>query len=55
MTYIETLVGIGAVQNFDAQTDVAVKQGDTADSVYVELRVQPVDAIEKIYMRVLVR
>ncbi|EHB65265.1 MULTISPECIES: phage tail sheath family protein [Paenibacillus] len=55
VTYIDTLAGIGAVQNFDAQTDVTVQQGKTADSVYVELRVQPVDAIEKIYMRVLVR
>ncbi|WP_339295922.1 phage tail sheath family protein [Paenibacillus sp. FSL W7-1279] len=55
VTYIDTLVGIGAVQNFDAQTDVTVQQGKTADSVYVELRVQPVDAIEKIYMRVFVR
>lgn len=55
VTYIDTLVGIGAVQNFDAQTDVTVRQGDTADDVYVELHVKPVDAIEKIYMRVLVR
>ena len=30
-------------------------QGIEADSVYVELNVQPVDAVEKIYMKVTVK
>lgn len=47
--------GIGAVQNFDPLTDVTVVQGDDADSVVVTASVQPVDAIEKIYMKVQVR
>jgi len=32
-----------------------VVQGADVDSIYVELYVQPVDAIEKVYMQVIVR
>lgn len=55
VTYLETLQGISAIQNFDSQTDVNVLMGNTSDSVYVEIDVQPVDSIEKIYMRIRVR
>ncbi|MFC3802712.1 phage tail sheath family protein [Cohnella sp. GCM10012308] len=47
--------GIGAIQNFDPLTDISVVQGDDADSVVVTAAIQPVDAIEKIYMKVQVR
>lgn len=53
--YLETLQNISAIQNFDSQTDVFVQQGTETDSVYIEVYVQPVDAIEKIYMKVVVR
>ncbi|WP_281885682.1 phage tail sheath family protein [Paenibacillus sp. YYML68] len=52
---LETLQSISAIQNFDAQTDIIVSQGDESDSVTVELYVQPVDSIEKIYVKVNVR
>ena len=53
--YLDLLQGIGAIQNFDSQTDVVVEAGEETDSVYVEANVQPVDAIEKIYMKVQVK
>jgi hypothetical protein len=52
---VETYQGMGAIQNFDPQTDITVMQGDEADAVYVEGRIQAVDAIEKAYMKVRVR
>lgn len=53
--YLDTLQNIAAIQNFDPQTDVIVLPGNDVDSVYAELSVQPVDAIEKIYMKVKVK
>ncbi|WP_018752175.1 phage tail sheath family protein [Paenibacillus sanguinis] len=44
--------GIGAIQNFNSQTDLNVLAGSASDSVYVEMSVQPVDSVEKIYMRI---
>jgi len=55
INYLNTLQGIGAIQNFDPQADIRVSPGGDVDSVYVELYVQPVDSIEKIYMNVIVR
>jgi len=52
---VETYQGIGAIQNFDPQSDITVVQGEEADAVYVEGRIQAVDAIEKAYMKVRVR
>ena len=52
--YLETLQGMEAVQNFDSQTDIRIAQGNDGDSVYIESYVQPVDAIEKIYIKVTV-
>lgn len=46
---------IGAVQNFDPQTDLEVQPGNDVDAVVVNQWVQPVDSIEKIYMAVTVR
>ena len=54
-SYLGTLQGIAAIQNFDAQRDVVVLPGNESDSVYVETNVQPVDSVEKIYMKVQVR
>lgn len=55
INYLNSLQNIGAIQNFDPQADIQVSQGNDVDSVYVELYVQPVDAIEKIYMNIIVR
>lgn len=52
ISYINTLVGINAVQNFDSKTDVEVLAGVDTDAVVINLYVQPVDAIEKIYITV---
>ncbi len=46
---------IGALQNFDPQTDLEVLPGADSDAVVVNQWVQPVDSIEKIYMTVTVR
>ena len=54
-SYLNTLQGINAVQNFDSQSDVLVSEGNEGDSVYVEVGVQPVDSVEKIYMKVTVQ
>ncbi|MCM3273660.1 phage tail sheath family protein [Paenibacillus elgii] len=55
VTYLAALRENSAIQNFDAQADLKVIQGQDSDSVYVELHIQPVDSIEKIYMKVTVR
>ncbi|MEG6521137.1 phage tail sheath family protein [Desulfotomaculum sp. 1211_IL3151] len=54
-SYLGTLQGIAAIQNFDAQNDVVVLPGNESDSVYIEVNAQPVDSVEKIYMKVQVR
>jgi hypothetical protein len=53
--YLTTLQNIGAIKNFDPQTDIDVLPGEEVDSVYTETAVQPVDAIEKIYSKVRVK
>lgn len=52
ITYMNSLQAINAIQSFDSQTDVRVMAGTESDSVYVEVDVQPVDSVEKIYMKV---
>lgn len=53
--YLLMLQNVNAIQNFDAQKDVTIQAGSDSDSVYVEVHVQPVDSIEKIYMKVQVK
>lgn len=55
VSYLLNLQGIGAIQNFDSQKDISVAQGTDVDSVMIELTIQPVDSIEKIYMTVEVK
>lgn len=55
INYMTTLQGIDAIQNFDSQSDIAVQPGADVDAVYIEAYTQPVDSIEKIYMKVQVR
>ncbi|GAA0378929.1 phage tail sheath family protein [Bacillus horti] len=55
VNYLNILQNMNAIQNFASQTDISVVQGADIDSVYIETYVQPVDAIEKIYVQVTVR
>ncbi len=55
INYMTTLQGLGAVQNFNSQTDIVIVQGNDSDAVVVNLAIQPVDSIEKIYMTVTVK
>ncbi|MNW41165.1 Phage tail sheath protein [compost metagenome] len=52
VSYLLSLQSLGAIQNFDSQTDISVAQGNDVDSVVIGLSVQPVDSIEKIYITV---
>src|SRR5690606_4820490 len=51
----EQYQNIGAIQNFDSQTDVEVLPGNEIDAVLVNQWVQPVDSAEKIYFDITVR
>lgn len=55
VSYLKALQDINAVQNVSPVTDVVVQQGIDADSVVVDVYVQPVDSVEKIYMKVTVK
>lgn len=49
--YLLTIQGNNGIQNFTAD-DVTVEAGESIDAVVVSLAVQPVGAIEKIYMTI---
>jgi len=51
-SYIYKLQAVHAVQNFDSTTDLSVTAGDDVDSVVVNVAIQPVDSMEKLYMTV---
>ena len=53
VAYLLELQGNQAIQNFDA-ADVEVLPGTELDSIVVNIAIQPVDAVEKIYMTVVV-
>lgn len=52
INYLSTLQDIVAIQNFAAATDVEVLPGIDIESVVVNLAIQPVDSMEKLYMTV---
>lgn len=52
ISFIDTLVGIRAVTDFDGASDVTVLPGEAVDAVVVDLTIQPVDSMEKLYMTV---
>ena len=54
ITYFNQLQGLGAIQNFAAE-DVTVEQGLEKDSIVMNCAIQPVDAMEKLYMTVQVQ
>lgn len=51
--YLNSLQSIGAIQNFDPAADIVVSEGDSKDSVVATINVQPTDAMEKLYMTVI--
>lgn len=52
VTYMNDLQDLGAIENFNAQSDIAVTAGADSDSVVLEVAVKPVDSVEKVYMKV---
>jgi hypothetical protein len=52
VSYMELLQSINAIEDFNSQTDFTVTAGVDKDAVVVETTVKPVDAAEKIYMKV---
>lgn len=52
ISMMDQLQAIGAVQNFTGTSDITVLPGNDVDSVVVDLLVQPVDSMEKLYMTV---
>ena len=51
LSYLRTLEELGAVLAVEEE-DISVLEGETADSVVVELLVQPVDSMEKLYVTI---
>ena len=52
--YLLKLQAAEAIQNFNSETDVSVGAGEAIDSVVVDIAIQPVDSMEKVYMTVVV-
>lgn len=52
ISMFDALVGLRAIQNFDGASDITVLPGEAVDAVVVDLTVQPVDSMEKLYMTV---
>ncbi|AIQ26204.1 phage tail sheath family protein [Paenibacillus sp. FSL H7-0737] len=51
-TYMNDLQDMGAIEGFNAQTDVVVVAGADSDSIVLDVAVKPVDSVEKVYMKV---
>ena len=51
--YLNGMQANGGIQNF-VEDDVEVLAGDSIDAVLINVAIQPVDAVEKIYMSVTV-
>ena len=51
--YLLDMQANNAIQNFTAD-DVTISAGESIDSIVIDLTIQPVDAVEKIYMTITV-
>ena len=51
VTYVNSLVNIGAVDSFDGSSDVTVEAGAAPESVVVSLKIKPVDSAEKVGLK----
>lgn len=54
INYLNGLQDISAIRNFDSTTDIQVYAGEAIDAIVVDLAIQPVDSMEKLYMTVTV-
>ena len=52
ITYLQGLQNSGAIQNFGGSDDVEVEAGDNIDAVIANIKVQPVDSMEFLYLTV---
>lgn len=52
ISLIDSLVNLGAVTNFNGAADITVTRGASIDSVIVDITIQPIDSMEKLYMTV---
>ncbi|WP_019908283.1 phage tail sheath family protein [Paenibacillus sp. HW567] len=52
VSYMNDLQNLGAIDNFNSQTDIVVTAGVDSDSVVLDIAVKPVDSVEKVYMKV---
>ncbi|MDQ0195797.1 phage tail sheath family protein [Paenibacillus wynnii] len=52
VTYLNDLQNLGAIENFNAQSDIVVVAGTDSDSIVLDVAVKPVDSVEKVYMKV---
>lgn len=53
--YLEQAQNLNAIQNFDSQADLTVAAGEDSDAIVIEAHIQPVDSVEKVYMKVTVK
>lgn len=51
ITYFDSLQAAGAIANFAAD-DITVEPGEAKDSILLNVAVQPIDAMEKLYMTI---
>lgn len=52
ISMLDNLVNLGAIQNFAGASDITILPGEAIDAVVVDVVVQPVDSMEKLYMTV---
>ena len=52
ISMMDTLVDMGAIQNFEGASDITVLPGNDIESVVVDMDIQPIDSMEKLYMTV---
>lgn len=53
--YLLTIQNNQGIQNFDPENDIEVLPGNDIDSIIINLLIQPVDAVEKIYLTITIR
>ena len=52
ISYLTSLQDIGAIQEFEGNSDVTVEAGEAIDAVEAEIRIKPVDSMEFLYMTI---
>lgn len=52
ISYLQSCQDIGAISEFDSNSDVEVSIGSDIDSVYLQIYIKPVDSFEKVYLNI---